>query len=101
MAATRKLFLIACSIFLASSSQEFSDCKKGQHLSGQKLTFLNGTKTNIDQYAGHVTLVVNVASFWGLTTPSYNFLNALQQKYGGTDNCSLKVLAFPSNQVIW
>lgn len=29
---------------------------------------------------------------------TYHFLNALDAKYGGNSQCSLKILAFPSNQ---
>jgi len=44
---------------------------------------------------GDVTLVVNVASEWGLTKQNYNELVQLHAKYAPQ---GLKILAFPCNQ---
>ena len=54
---------------------------------------LEGEGTNLDQYQGKVTLMVNVASFCG-KTPQYRGLEALQKRYQAR---GFSVLAFPSN----
>merc|ERR1712156_460915 len=50
----------------------------------------------MSKYAGHVCIVVNVASKWGKTAVNYQQLVALQQKYAEADG--LRILAFPCNQ---
>ena len=54
----------------------------------------DGTATTLQEHAGKVLLVVNVASRCGLS-PQYADLEALQQKYGPR---GFVVLGFPSNQ---
>ena len=39
-------------------------------------------------------MIVNVATFWGLTIPSYKLLNALVEEYKDQD---FQILGFPSN----
>lgn len=58
------------------------------------LTALDGTPLPDDATDGKVVLVVNVASRCGLT-PQYTGLEALQQRFGGTD---FTVLGAPCNQ---
>lgn len=45
---------------------------------------------------GHVAIVVNVASKWGVTDRNYKELVALYEKYSESEG--LRILAFPSNQ---
>ena len=54
---------------------------------------LEGEASNLDHYAGKVTLVVNVASYCG-NTPQYSALEALNQRYQAK---GFSVLGFPSN----
>ena len=54
---------------------------------------LEGEGTNLDRYAGKVTLLVNVASHCG-NTPQYSALEALNQRYEAR---GFSVLGFPSN----
>jgi len=64
-------------------------------------TYPNIHKKLLDfrKYKGSVVLVVNVASFWGLTFVTYTQLNALVERYAFVNGkCSLKVLGFPCNQ---
>lgn len=57
---------------------------------------LFGTCTNITFCCrGFVTLIVNVASKWGLTEKNYKELNELHAKYAVA---GLRILAFPCNQ---
>jgi glutathione peroxidase len=56
-------------------------------------TALNGKPVDLGQYAGRVTLVVNVASQCGFT-PQYAGLEALYQEYSAR---GFAVLGFPSN----
>jgi glutathione peroxidase len=55
---------------------------------------ITGDQVNFSQFQGQVSLVVNVASAWGLT-PQYAGLRALQEQHGGQ---GFNVLAFPCNQ---
>jgi len=64
-------------------------------VNGFNTAYLNGTEASLGDYAGKVLLIVNVATYWGLTIPSYNGLNALAEEYQGTD---LVILGFPCNQ---
>ncbi|MBB2994158.1 glutathione peroxidase [Paeniglutamicibacter cryotolerans] len=57
---------------------------------------MDGTKTSLNEYAGDVVLVVNVASRCGLA-PQYAKLEELQREYG---NRGFSVLGFPSNQFL-
>lgn len=55
---------------------------------------IDGEDVNLEDYAGKVVLVVNVASQCG-RTPQYEQLQALHEKYAGQ---GLVVLGFPCNQ---
>jgi glutathione peroxidase len=57
------------------------------------LTTIDGTATSLRAYAGHVLLVVNVASKCGLT-PQYE---ALEKLYAAQRERGLVVLGFPAN----
>jgi len=80
----------------------FSECDRSKTGSDKFYEFkyndLQGQEVSLRNYTNHVTLIVNVASFWGLTKQNYEELNALLDEYGGEDACSLKVIAFPSGQ---
>lgn len=59
---------------------------------------LDGNMVSMNQFAGHVVLAVNVATFWGFTY-QYHKLNALQETEGGNlDSCGLRIVGFPCNQ---
>ena len=56
---------------------------------------IHGENQLLSKYAGDVTLIVNVATQWGLTALNYKQLQELNTKYGEQ---GLKILAFPCNQ---
>ena len=59
-----------------------------------EVVMLDGKARSLKDFAGKVTLVVNVASRCGLT-PQYGALEALQEKYQAR---GFNVLGMPSNQ---
>lgn len=54
---------------------------------------IGGESKQLNEYAGNVVLIVNVASYCGYT-PQYTGLEALNQKYR---EAGLRILAFPCN----
>lgn len=66
-------------------------------LYGFKDETLDGEHLDYSKYKGDVVLMVNVATFWGLTKAQYHDLNALVRKFKGPV-CSLKVFGVPCNQ---
>lgn len=54
---------------------------------------ISGESKQLNEYAGNVVLIVNVASYCGYT-PQYTGLEALNQKYR---EAGLRILAFPCN----
>eukprot|EP00775_Hariotina_reticulata_P006210 gene6210-6446_t len=56
---------------------------------------INGKQQSLSQYAGKITIVVNVASKCGFTESNYKGLEKLYEKYKWH---GLEVLAFPCNQ---
>ncbi|KAL1431822.1 hypothetical protein MTO96_013921 [Rhipicephalus appendiculatus] len=58
---------------------------------------IRGMNVSLRKYAGHVVLIVNVASRCGFTDSNYKELQALHDKYGSNDP-PLSILAFPCNQ---
>ena len=65
-----------------------------QSIHGVAVERLAGGGASLNDYAGKVLLVVNVASACGLT-PQYEGLEALQRRYADR---GFSVLGFPSNQ---
>jgi len=57
---------------------------------------IDGNPVHLAKYAGHVCVVVNVATNWGATTTNYKELVQLYEKYSQTQG--LRILAFPCNQ---
>jgi len=57
---------------------------------------IDGNEVSLSKYAGHVCIIVNVASKWGKTPVNYKQLVALQKEYA--EAAGLRILAFPCNQ---
>ncbi|XP_045460760.1 probable phospholipid hydroperoxide glutathione peroxidase isoform X1 [Harmonia axyridis] len=57
---------------------------------------IKGEPVLLDEYKGHVCLIVNVASKCGYTDNHYTELNELYDKY--SESKGLRILAFPCNQ---
>jgi len=58
-------------------------------------TDIDGNQISMSQYAGNVSLVVNVATYWGTTDANYKALATLQQKYAKQP---VRFFLFPCNQ---
>ena len=56
---------------------------------------INGNTVDMSRYLGFVTIMVNVASEWGLTKREYTQLQELYNKY---QKDGLRIVAFPSNE---
>lgn len=64
------------------------------NVSGIEFTTIDGTQVSMDDYAGHVVLLVNVASECGLT-PQYEGLQELADDFADR---GFFVIGFPCNQ---
>lgn len=58
---------------------------------------ITGRNVSLRKYAGHVVMIVNVASRCGFTESNYRQLQELHDKYASHDP-PLSILAFPCNQ---
>lgn len=56
---------------------------------------IDGKEVKLSDYAGQITLVVNVASHCGFTDSNYK---GLQEAYNKYHSHGLEILAFPCNQ---
>ena len=83
---------VACEKAQASSDPPSSTAAR-MNVYSLPIKTLEGKDTNLAEYAGKVTLLVNVASFCG-KTPQYQGLEALHEKYRAR---GFSVLGFPSN----
>ncbi len=63
---------------------------------GFSVNDIDGNEVSLSKYRGHVALIVNVASKWGLTNKNYAQLQELHAKYA--ESKGLRILAFPCNQ---
>ncbi|HEX5100357.1 MAG TPA: glutathione peroxidase [Polyangiaceae bacterium] len=83
---------VACHHAPASSDPP-SSTAASMNIYSLPIKTLEGKDSNLDAYAGKVTLLVNVASFCG-KTPQYKGLEALHERYQAQ---GFSVLGFPSN----
>jgi glutathione peroxidase len=58
---------------------------------------IDGNNVTLSKYAGNVSLVVNVATYWGTTDENYKALSTLQQKYAKSP---VMFFLFPCNQFL-
>lgn len=93
-----KLIAAFATVFVVTSyllkSDDAHDEIHASDVYGFNVTNIDGEEISMKKYAGKVTLVVNVASEWGLTNSNYAQLNQLHDTYSP----DLAILAFPSNQ---
>ena len=80
--------------FATSAAPAAPGAAMSESLYAMKTTTLQGQPADLAQYAGKVTLAVNVASACGYT-PQYEGLQALHQELSGK---GFEVLGFPSNE---
>ena len=86
--------------FSAAKPSNYSQCIEdaSQTLYSFSTKYLNGTSVSLKHFQGQVTLVLNVATFWGFAI-QYPHLNALMKKFSdGKYKCGFNILAFPCNQ---
>ena len=86
--------------FSAAKPSNYSQCIEdaSQTLYSFSTKYLNGSSVSLKHFQGQVTLVLNVATFWGFAI-QYPHLNALMKKFSdGKYKCGFTILAFPCNQ---
>lgn len=90
--------------FTAGANKETSTyCTRdeGQSLYDFSTKYLNGTAVSLSKYRGKVTLVLNVATYWGYAH-QYPHLNVLMREFSSAKyKCGFAVLAFPCNQFLY
>jgi len=82
--------------FTRCSSSSAGDDRSFFDFSTEDIEKTRNVSFSHQNYTGHVSLVVNLASFWGYT-PQYYSLNALTEKYADQP---FKILGFPCNQFL-
>jgi len=86
----------------AVPEDKFTSCSHGEDetslfdFSSEDIEKRRNVSFSHQNYTGHVSLVVNLASFWGYT-PQYYSLNALTEKYADQP---FNILGFPCNQFL-
>lgn len=99
-----KIFLFLA-VYLQGSlcserKKSFSSCKDGKgSLYDYAIKDIYDMQVPESFYKNHIDLVINVATYWGLTM-QYKQLNELLQRYntGKDSKCGFRVLAYPCNQ---
>jgi len=59
-------------------------------------TDIDANDVSFEKYKGHVCIIVNVASKWGVTARNYQELQALHDQFA--ESGGLRILCFPCNQ---
>jgi glutathione peroxidase len=99
MRGSKKLFLLQALVgflFIYNVFTEESKCfSTDDSLYNYSAYDIDGRNVTLSAYKNKVVLVVNVASFWGLTVRTYTGLEALHRKYSSK---GFVVLGFPCNQ---
>ncbi len=85
--------LLSCNHGARASSDRPSRTATSMNVYSTPIKTLEGETTNLDRFAGEVTLLVNVASYCG-NTPQYSGLEALNARF---KDRGFTVLGFPSN----
>jgi len=80
---------------MATSSGN-ADWKSAKSIYDFSAIDIDGNDVSLEKYKGHVAIIVNVASKWGMTPQNYQQLQALYEKYA--ESKGLRILGFPSNQ---
>lgn len=88
--------VLLCFCILQVCAQANVSCSPGGSLYSLNATDLNMNPVQLSKYQGQVSLVINVASFWGRTVISYTELNQLIAQFPS----GFSVLAFPSAQFL-
>lgn len=86
-----------------AGKETWTHCEKDESQSLYNFTtkYLNGKAVSLEKYRGDVSLVLNVATYWGYTF-QYLHLNALMKEFStGKYKCGFSVLAFPCNQFMY
>jgi glutathione peroxidase len=84
---------VACSHDTKPATDSPSHSSSTMNVYSVPVKTLEGEATNLDRFAGQVTLLVNVASYCG-NTPQYTGLEELHERYKSR---GFAVLGFPSN----
>lgn len=82
---------------LTAAGMATSSPKKAANIYVFEAKDIDGNMVSLDKYKGHVCVIVNVASKWGLTDLNYRQLQELNEKYSAD---GLRILGFPCNQVV-
>jgi len=85
--------LVSCNHGAQTGSAPPSRSAATMNVYSTPIKTLEGEATNLERYAGEVTLLVNVASYCG-NTPQYTGLEALNTRFKSR---GFSVLGFPSN----
>lgn len=72
------------------------DLKKAETIYEFTVKDIDGNDVCLDKYRGHLCLIVNTATQWGMTAKNFSQLRDLSAKYAGEEG--LKILCFPCGQ---
>jgi len=88
--------LLTCLHLVGAFWGSKEDWEKATSIYDFNVIDIDGNEVSMEKYRGHVVIIVNVATEWGLADTNYRQLQAMHDELA--ESKGLRILAFPCNQ---